>query len=92
MTCNYCTPDKHGKRMPLDIYTFPLKNHSVKKVKRNTLKIYRKRNKKKNYFIGSSSFDMSEDGKAMYRNNGLTFKREINYCPMCGRNLRQVIK
>ncbi|GKV65476.1 hypothetical protein NCCP2331_16290 [Sporosarcina sp. NCCP-2331] len=84
--CKYCTPDKHGRRLPLDTEEFPL-NHSMPKIKRNILKIYRQPNNKKQYFIGISSKDWSADGKLMYRNNGFTMKRYIKFCPMCGRDL-----
>lgn len=92
MTCNYCTPDKYGNRSPLHVEKFFLRNHPVGKIKRNVTKIYREKNRKKYYFLGTRSKDLSADGKVMYRNNGFTMKKRINYCPICARDLRRVIK
>lgn len=88
MTCKYCTPNKQGHRKPLNIdkYLMP-KYRDVGRYKRNITKIYRE----KKYFIGTHSMDVSQDGKVMFRNNGFIMKRQINFCPMCARNLQTKI-
>lgn len=86
MTCKYCKPDKKGNRKDLFVERFNL-NHSFPKIKRNILKIYRRRNGKRRYFIGIHSMDLSKDEKVMFRNNGFTMQKNINYCPMCGNKL-----
>lgn len=85
MNCPYCTPNRHGHRKALSINRFVLRNQ---RNKINILKIFRGRNKKKNYFLGVHSKDIS-DGGTMMRNNGFQNVQEINYCPMCGRDLQQ---
>lgn len=87
--CNYCAPDEKGRRKVLDSNQFML-NHETPRIKRNVLKIYRERNKKKQYFIGIHSKDLCGNGLTLYRNNGFIMKRHINYCPMCGRNLKNL--
>ena len=91
MTCEYCTPNKQGHIKSLAVDKHYLKNHSNFRHKRNTLKINRHKNKKKNYFLGYHSKDyINKD--VLVRNNGFLFKVNINYCPMCGRDLKEVLK
>lgn len=84
MTCKYCTPDRHGKRKALAINEYPLSSEHLgyNRFKRETLKIYRKRNNKRKYFIGLHTIDVMECG-TMLRNNGFKFGKEINFCPIC---------
>jgi hypothetical protein len=86
MACEYCAPNKKGQRNPMDIQKYYLRG-SLSRYKRNVLKIYRGRNRKKKYFIGVHSKDLSDDG-TMFRNNGFQNAQEINFCPMCGQNLK----
>jgi len=88
LTCNYCTPNKQGKRKTLAVNEYPLRGFSLERKKREVLRIYRKRNKKKSYFIGFHSLDLSGDGLVL-RNNGFKFGKEINFCPICGGDLRR---
>lgn len=92
MSCNYCTPNKYGKRKALGFNCYPLRDvyggPSIDRYKKETLRINRKQNKKKTYFIGVHTIDVMADG-TMLRNNGFKFQKEINFCPMCGRDLKE---
>jgi len=87
VNCEYCTPNKRGQRKPLDIQKYYMKG-SLSRYKRNTLKIYRSSNKNKKYYVGVHSKDFADNG-TMLRNNGFQILREINFCPMCGCDLRR---
>lgn len=86
MTCRYCTPNKHGNRKNLHVEVFTFQRKPYEKKKRNTTKIYRDKNKKKSYFLGTHSMDWSGDSKTMHRNNGFIMKKYINFCPICARD------
>lgn len=90
MTCNYCTPNNHGQRKALYIDRFTIQRQPYVKIKRNITKIYRDRNGKKRYFLGTNSMDLNDDEKTMTRNNGFIMKKHINFCPMCSRELMAV--
>lgn len=88
-SCEYCTPNKHGKRKALKVVKYPLKNHAqADKYKKNVTKVFREKNKKNGYFIGTLSKDLSKDEKIMYRNNGFIYKERIISCPKCNKDLR----
>lgn len=89
-SCKYCTPDKKGRRKPLDVDKFLIrgKGETYKRYKRNVMKIYRKKNKRKDYFVGVHSKDVFETGE-MIRNNGFIIRFDISYCPSCGKYLRR---
>lgn len=97
MVCKYCTPDKKGRRKPLDVNKFLIrgKGETYQRFKRNVMKIYRERKKgggrKRKYFIGVHSMDLFDSGE-MVRNNGFIMRFDINYCPICSRDLQNKIK
>jgi len=89
MTCKYCTPNKHGRRKPLNIDKYLMRRYAdVGRYKRNVFKIYREKNNKKKYFLVIQSKDVSKDGKVMFRNNGLIMKMQISFCPKCAKDLQ----
>jgi len=92
MTCEYCTPNRKGRRKALYIDRFVIQHEPYVKTKRNITGIYRKRNKKKTYFLGTHSMDLFENEKMMTRNNGFIMKKEINFCPMCARDLSKPLE
>jgi len=87
MSCGYCTPNKYGKRKPLYVQSFQISSIAPR-IKKNTFKIYRERGRKRRYFLGVHSLDLSDDGKVTFRNNGFIMKKHINYCPICAKDLR----
>jgi len=91
MTCEYCTPNHKGKREALHVERVVIQREPYLKIKSNITRIYRKRNKNKTHFIGTHSMDLIE-GRTVSRNNGFIMKKDINYCPICARDLNKPLE